>query len=209
MKAVTETDRFVVYDEVVANETYEEMWNFIQNIEYAGPHSSGWTKVWRLNDGSPFGSQQVYHTDAPFNSPFDHFHQVCLEMDRRHPELTGEWEEISMRAYLYPRGTKLSWHNDTGYEGAVIMYVHPYWGSTWGGELMIAQTPEGGPTLPHIDHRHEDQFLAAMGAGYYVTAKPNRVVLQRANVWHQINRIDDDAGDHVRAALVGFYKKSR
>ena len=53
----------------------------------------------------------------------------------------------------------------------------------------------------------EDKFLSAHGFGTYVTCKPNRLVLTRPGVWHSINRVDDDAGDHCRASVVGFFKE--
>ena len=209
MKNVIETDRFAIYDDVLPNDKFPVMWNYAEQENYSQPHQQGWKKVWRLNDGEPFGTKLYYHTDAPFNMPMDNFHAICLDMAEKHPDLLGEWDEISMRTYLYPRGAKLSWHNDTGYEGVVIYYIHPYWGSTWGGELFVANTPKGGPGLAHLDHRQEDYFLSEIGCGHYVTSKPNRAVIQSPNVWHQVNRIDDDAGDHIRAAMIGFFRKGR
>jgi hypothetical protein len=135
--------------------------------------------------------------------------QFCMtNVAKAHPGMIPSWGSLILRSYLYPRGTKLNWHNDLGYKAASIFYVHPEWSGTWGGELMIARTPEGvNLPPPHLDHKAEDKFLETFGIGTYITCKPNRLVLTRAGVWHSINRVDNDAGDHARASVVGFYKE--
>src|SRR5690606_9772217 len=137
VKRVISNDRFVVYDDVLPQDQFFELWNYVQNEKFVIPHMSGWQKVWRLNDGHPYGSMSYKHSDAPFNIPLDIFHELCLKMAETNSEFLEDWDEITMRTYLYPRDTKLSWHNDTGYAGAIVYYAHPYWGSTWGGELFI------------------------------------------------------------------------
>ena len=119
---------------------------------------------------------------------------------------------MSVRPYLYPRGTKLSWHDDsTVYCAAATYYCHLKWGSTWGGELMVAEVPGlaqvfQGKNLskPHMDHEWEDQYINIYGMGNFITPKPNRLVLMAPGTYHAINRVDADAGDHLRAAIVGF-----
>jgi hypothetical protein len=204
---LTETEDFVVYDDVVDEKQLASAWVAVQSEDYAIPHMGGWSKVWRATDGSPMGSRDYETSDKPFGNYMDAMSFYIAGAAKAHPAIVPSWDKLILRSYIYPRGTKLNWHNDMGYKAAAIFYVHPEWASTWGGELMIARTPDSG-TLPppHLDHREEDRFLATFGIGTYITCKPNRLVLTRGGVWHSINRVDADAGDHCRAAVVGFFK---
>src|SRR5437016_561861 len=87
----------------------------------------------------PAGHEGVLPSQAPFNTPLDLMVKPAVEVARLHPEIVAGFEDISLRSYLYPRGSKLSWHDDrTEFSGALTYYIHPRWGSTWGGELMVA-----------------------------------------------------------------------
>lgn len=202
-----ETEDCAVYDDVLEQPQFEALWASVQCEEYLTPHVSGWSKVWRLNDGTGVGGREYDSSRCPLGNWVDLMNMMFTNVANAHPNLAPSWTNISIRPYLYPRGTKLSWHNDLGYIAAAIFYVHPEWASTWGGELMLARTPPSGDMPPpHLDHRHEDNFLATYGLGTYITCKPNRLVLTRAGVWHAINRVDADAGDHCRASVVGFFR---
>lgn len=206
MIKVHETEDFVVYDDVLPQDQFEAVWAAVQHEQYLMPHVAEWSRVWRLTDGSCVGSRPYETSEGPTGRYVDLMNSMFTNAATNHPGLVPGWDRIIIRSYLYPRGTKLSWHNDLGYAGAAIFYVHPEWASTWGGELMIARTPpcEATPS-PHLDHREEDRFLASYGMGFYITCKPNRLVLTRPGVWHSINRVDSDAGDHCRASVVGFF----
>lgn len=207
MIKLIENEDLVVYDDVLEPAQFEAVWGSVQQEEYLTPHVSGWSKVWRLTDGTGVGGRDWDGAGCPYGNYVDLMNMLFSNVAKAHANLIPEWKTITIRSYLYPRGTKLSWHNDLGYLGAVIFYAHPEWGSTWGGELMVARTPpcENVPP-PHLDHRQEDKFLATYGVGTYVTCKPNRLVLTRPGVWHAINRVDADAGDHCRASVVGFFR---
>lgn len=208
MIRVHETEDFVVYDEVLEKAQFDAVWAAVQQEEYLTPHVSGWSKVWRLTDGQCIGGKYYDASKGPFSNYVDLMNSMFTGVAKMHPGLIPGWDNLTIRPYLYPRGTKLSWHNDLGYAGAVIFYCHPEWASTWGGELFIAKTPPcASMAPPHLDHRFEDKFLSTYGFGSYVTCKPNRLVLTRPGVWHSINRVDEDAGDHCRASIVGFFKE--
>lgn len=203
-----ETEDFVVYDDVLPPDQFSAVWAAVQNEEYMMPHISGWSKVWRLTDGVCLGGRDYDTSKGVPEGYASLMNSMFTNIAKAHPAIVPGWDRMTIRPYLYPRGTKLSWHNDLGYVGAVIFYVHPEWASTWGGELMIARTPPCATVPPpHLDHREEDKFLGAYGTGAYITCKPNRLVLTRAGVWHSINRVDEDAGDHCRASVVGFFKE--
>lgn len=208
MKLIGSSEKFGVYDEVFTPEEQKMLWQYVQDADYTTPHAGKWTKVWRLNDALVMGGTPSYYSHRPFGNALDLITFYAEKFADRHDFLT-EWSEISIRPYLYPRNTKLSWHNDAGYAGALIFYVHPYWSSSWGGELMIAQTPPGGFTAPHLDRADQDRFLEMFGMGQYISAKPNRAVITGANVWHAINRVDADAGDNIRASIVCFFMKDK
>lgn len=208
MRKTIETEEFVVYDDVLNKEDFFKISTSAQAEQYTIPHINNWLKVWRVSDGLPLGSKMYHHTARPFNNYIDVMDHIFCEVAKLHPKILESFEEIAIRSYLYGRDTKLSWHNDEGYHGAAIFYTHKYWASTWGGELLIAKTPtvEGGVPNPCLDHEFEDKFLEYYGHGQYITCKPNRLVLTKGGIWHSINRVDKDAGDHVRSSIVAFYK---
>lgn len=208
MIKLTETEDFAIYDDVLDQEQFNAVWQSIQQENFLMPHLNGWSKVWRLTDGNCIGSKDYNINDAPFNNYMDLMQFVITKTAENHKNILSTWSKLMLRCYLYPRGTKLNWHNDAGYAGAAIFYAHPTWASTWGGELMLARTPPNvNLPLPHLDHLVEDKFLETFGIGTYITCKPNRLVLTRPGVWHSINRVDNDAGDHCRATVVGFFKE--
>lgn len=206
MYKLFQKDFCAVYDDVMKPEEFSSIWQFVQMENYMMPHITNWSKVWRITDGTSLGGNLYDNSDAPFNNQMDLINHYIVEIAKMHPELIGEYKKLYLRSYIYPRGTKLSWHNDKGYTAAIIFYTHPYWGSTWGGELLIAKTQEvQGVPPPHLDHTFEDSLLSQYGYGHFITPKPNRLVITKGGVWHQINRVDDDAGDHCRASIVGFF----
>lgn len=207
MHKVAETEDFVIYDDVLDADQFNNVWTSVQHEDFLMPHISGWSKVWRITDGVCMGSKDYSTLESPFNNYMDLMQFFIVNTAKMHANIVEEWDKIILRSYLYPRGTKLNWHNDLGYAGAAIFYAHPKWSSTWGGELMLARTPPtGNLPPPHLDHSQEDTFLETYGMGTYITCKPNRLVITRPGVWHSINRVDDDAGDHCRAAVVGFFR---
>jgi hypothetical protein len=202
-----ETESFVIYDDVMDEDQFSMIWKAVQSDDYAIPHISGWSKVWRATDGTTMGSRPYENSEHPFNNYMDLMYFYMSNAAKSNKNILDSWNALTLRSYIYPRGTKLSWHNDVGYKAAAIFYVHPEWSGTWGGELMIANTPPDANFFPpHLDHREEDRFLETYGMGTYITCKPNRLVLTKGGVWHSINRVDPDAGDHCRCSVVGFFK---
>lgn len=207
MIKLIETNEFAVYDDVMDEDQFSLVWAAVQAEDYGIPHMGGWSKVWRATDGMAMGSKNYEVSDKPFGNYMDAMRFYISNAAKNHNNIIPSWDHLMLRSYIYPRGTKLNWHNDMGYKAAAILYVHPEWASTWGGELMLAKTPDSCDLpAPHLDHREEDRFLEKFGVGTYVTCKPNRLVLTKGGVWHSINRVDADAGDHCRVSVVGFFK---
>jgi hypothetical protein len=215
MRLVLKTARAVVYDDVLTREEFASCWAWVQQEEYAAPQAAGnWLKVWRLTDGAGVGGPQYNQSARPWYKPdLERAADRILEAAAAHPDLILPWADVAFRSYLYPRQTKLSWHDDSAvYTGAATFYTHPKWGSTWGGELMVAEVPgwdqvaNRPPVGPHLDHEWEDQYIQLYGLGQWIAPKPNRLVLMAPGTYHQINRVDADAGDHCRCSIVGFFR---
>jgi hypothetical protein len=213
-------DKIAVFDSVLSPDAFTDIWTHVQNEEYETPTRQGyWVKTWRLGDGPVSSGRNRRLSHGPFACALDAFSEALIGIAEKHAEIVGargvDWQDISMRCYLYFRGSKLSWHEDAaGYSGAFTFYAHPKWGSTWGGELMIADiagheaVQAGARTGPHLDHAWEDQYLLGHGRGTFISAKPNRLVLLAPHVYHAINRVDPDAGDHARCTVSGFFLRA-
>ena len=216
MRLLFKTANVAVYDDVLSKEDFQKVWLYIQQENYSKPSASGtWLKVWRTGDAEPLGTRAYWASDAPFMTPLSLVHEKCQELGKNHPEIVKPFADTTYRSYIYPRGVKLSWHDDSDvYMGAMTFYAHQKWGSTWGGELMVAQVPpinsvfkDGIPNGPHLDHDWEDQYINLYAMGTYINPKPNRMVIMAPGTYHAINRVDADAGDHARCSVVGFYLK--
>lgn len=218
MKITLKTKNYVVIDDLLPRDQFENLWLHVQNESYINPHSTqtGWQKVWRLNDYNCLGGPSYVLSKKPFNNYMDGASSWMLAAAKHAEDISGKqgenWVDATFRSYVYPRGSKLSWHNDAGnYYAALTYYTHPYWGSTWGGELLVANVSKNIPTTvktaPHLDHKWEDEYLAEIGAGQWIFPKPNRLVIMAGGAYHSINRIDDNAGDNCRCSIVGFFLK--
>src|SRR5579859_5437563 len=130
MKLVFNTDKIAVFDDVIEDKNlFQQIWVAFQNEDFSYPHQNGnWVKVWRLNDGMPLGSQEYHYTKKPYNNYMDVVSHVFAELAKSCEKIVGkDWNEITLRSYIYKSGTKLSWHNDAErYSGAITFYVHPY-----------------------------------------------------------------------------------
>lgn len=216
MKLVLQTPDCAVYDDVLSSAVFAAVWSFTQREDYTTPfHSGRWQKVWRVTDSYPLSGPQYVYSRRPFGNALDQAVESFLELAAAHPEIVDASGcasiDLSMRPYLYPRGTKLSWHDDdkTVYRGAMIYYAHQRWSPHWGGELFIADPPPAAyeplPDGPHLDHSAQDEYLMQLGTGRYIVPKPNRLVLLRSDTFHMLARIDPDAGNHVRCSIAGFF----
>jgi hypothetical protein len=216
MRQVFKNSKFSIWDDVLPPDIFDKVWLHAQFENYSSALSNNWIKVWRIGDNNPLGSPEYRWSKQPFNNYMDLIGNVFLQIAKNSNELIVDWDDLVLRSYIYPRNTKLSWHNDAEtYAGAFTYYIHPKWGSTWGGELLISQTPtfeemKKKPLVgPHLDHEWEDEYILEYGMGQWISPKPNRCVLMAPGVYHAINRVDADAGDHARVSIVGFLMKNK
>lgn len=215
MKEVVNSQKFAIYDDVMNKEDFTAVWDYVQNEEYTFTHMHKWMKVWRVGDGFPLGGVSYNPANAPFGNGMDLAWNYLRQIAEKHQDILGvqnkDWEEISLRSYIYGRGTKLSWHNDAGYTGAIVFYTHPRWSCTWGGELLIAEIKKGTEhdVGGQLDHHWRDTVVNKWGVGQFIVPKPNRAVVTSQHIWHTINRVDEDAGDYTRCSIVCFFHNKK
>jgi hypothetical protein len=223
MKLTAKDSNVAVVDEVFSEEIFKSFWQYFNSLDFAYRSMSGWSKVWRINDGQILAGAPYYHNQAPFNNMMDIIDQSVYGLAKQHLEsIVGkegeDWHDILYTPYIYPSGTKISWHDDQGYSGACIFYPHQIWNPHWGGELMVAKTPteeerrnmQVKPVESEMMTRnYVGQLLDIYGMGMYVSPLPNRMVFTSGSTWHAINRVDQAAGDNVRCSIVAFFLKEK
>ena len=162
MKLVAQTAQFHVYDDVLSEKDFRDVWNYVQLESYVPVHHEEWVKVWRLSDGVPLGATASVLYESPKRAPGaaaeegvkgTRVYPTHTGLDRVLEALAGhvdelaklvgqrgvDFDNISARSFLYPQGTGLSWHEDAvNYSGGYAFYAHPEWNVQWGGELLIA-----------------------------------------------------------------------
>jgi hypothetical protein len=233
MKEVFSSPQCIVFDDLVPKSDFHVLWRYFQDVEFCYVQNQKWIKINRLSDGNCLFGPVHFLTGKcskgagsvfPEGDEIDIFWRALQKVAEQSEELLGrlgvQWIDCFARAYLYPAGSGLSWHNDgTGTTGAYVYYVHPVWNSQWGGELLVLndaprQTPcalrtlPSGATkriLPALDNSAESQYLMNTGWGNFFLPKPNRFVLIKGGTHHQVKKVESAAGDHARCAFAGFF----
>jgi hypothetical protein len=227
MRLTAKDSSLAVLDDVLDKERFDLFWNYFNGLDFAYRNATTWQKVWRLNDGQVVASASSYRSKGPFNSPLDWIDQTVVGLAQQHFEdIVGkegvDWKDVIYTPYIYPTGTKISWHDDFGYTGACIFYPHQEWSPFWGGELFIAKTPppeerqqivlannSKGSVSNNITREYVAPLLNTHGMGVYVAPLPNRMTFTSGSVWHAVNRVDQAAGDKVRCSIVAFFLKEK
>jgi Rps23 Pro-64 3,4-dihydroxylase Tpa1-like proline 4-hydroxylase len=217
MREVISNKSMVVWDNVLESDQFGRLMVEFSNKSFKRQHNTNWEKVWRPGDGEILReSSSMYTVNFPNDTALSELHDVMLHECEQHPEICGvrgvDWHSLILTMYIYPAGSRLSWHGDGGdYTAAMTFYCHPRWSPHWGGELLVANTPPTDmmPKVdyevnPSIDHSQLDAFISAFGVGHMIVPKPNRLVLMKSGICHMVNRIDQAAGDHLRMSVVGF-----
>ncbi|MFK0216543.1 2OG-Fe(II) oxygenase [Streptomyces sp. NPDC090298] len=145
--------------------------------------------------------QRLTHTadDAP------RWQRAVKEQIRAHLDLLaapGAEDRLSLTlsAWGYPAGTRLSWHNDAGAGriGAYVYFTHPTWSSDWGGGLALIDEES------RADATDGDALVHTATHPTLVLPRPNRLVVFRAHTMHAVQRVDATAGDRLRRTWTGF-----
>jgi hypothetical protein len=142
MKLVARSAQFHVYDDVLSENDFRAVWNYVQLESYVPVHHDEWAKVWRISDGIPLGATAAVFYEKPkpaggavaggaaaagdarrglsraypTHSGLDRVLETIVNHLDQFAELVGkrsvDFDNISARSYLYPQGTGLSWHED-------------------------------------------------------------------------------------------------
>jgi len=215
---------FRVVDDLLDEDAWTAVWSDFQFMDMHPVART--TGAWKLDDGVPLGGEEVVVTrsidatadDAGEGEELGSMQRLVAAIIAN-PEfydglVDSAWDRVSVRPYVYPQETGLSWHCDDSeiYAGAFIYYAHPHWNAHWGGELLIAERdPERDEELgemPIMGHRFETESyserLLEMGCGNFIMPKPNRLVLL-GGAPHMIARVHRAAGAAIRASAAGFF----
>lgn len=218
MKLISRDDNHAVLDGVLEDGVFDKFSSFFNNLDFAYRSLTGWQKVWRVSDGLILAGPAYYAFKAPHNCMMDLLGSIVGTLAEQHLEsIVGkkgeDWDDYFMTPYIYPVGTKISWHNDYGYSAAAIFYTHRVWNPNWGGELLLAKTsPEKekeSVCIDTVDRGSLVPLLNEYGVGNYISPLPNRLVFTKGKTWHSINRVDPSAGDALRNSVVTFFYKRK
>lgn len=220
MRLTSRCDAFAVYDDVLDDERWSEVWTWFQFEDLAPvTRTEG---AWKLADGAPLAGPDAHTPNRdgaplpdgaeayPTDAPVDHVLEVLLERAGELSTWVGDdWRRIVGRPYVYPAGAGLSWHRDDHqlYSGAFVYYAHPEWNAAWGGALLVAEhdAPHDLPVMPwRFDNREFSEAVLSSGVGRYVLPRPNRLVVLGSQP-HCVTPVAAAAGQHVRASVAGFF----
>lgn len=183
MKVFFENDQFMVVDDFLPADQFEQMWRWFHVAPFFPNDVRGLYGAWRLDDGRVmrgpdvyFGSvaQQVAASDP---GAFAHPTGTGIDLLLNHFSRSGEvfeklvgkegkdWRTLAAAPRLYERGSSLYWHRDTPsvVTGSCTYYAHKAWNVQWGGELFIAH-----PSACNIPERNGPSMIApkeVMGKG--------------------------------------------
>lgn len=227
-RQILHDENVMIVDHFLPAGDHLRLWEFFQKQQFRFVNSDKWIKAFRVQDGHPLrgptfrlgeppprdgGMQLIYYpTETIIDSFIDSLSSAELDI----PGFLKcvETFKVMSTLYAYPTGTALSWHKDAVYKGAFIYYVHPYWGATWGGELLVASPDDNeratdqtqAVSTPAFDAREESAFLMDTGKGRYYMPKPNRLIVIRPGVNHMVKKVEPNAGENLRCSISGFFE---
>lgn len=220
MKIVTQTEKYMVIDEFLDRDTFDQITTYCQEQDYEFKNAVTWDKVWRTGDGRPLIQREKIIFNRRFSidpdNPASIFAaQLNALVSQKVNFIKKTWNSFSCVSSIYPADTALSWHDDGKDKlGAYSYYTHPSWNVLWGGELQIADHApieslgkDNTVTANNqsLHNRVENEFLMEIGSGVYIMPKPNRLVLLAPKTLHMVRRVDKNAGNNCRMSLQGFF----
>jgi hypothetical protein len=235
MTAVYADEQFAVFDDVLSPEQFRSYWDYCQRETYQSVHAHGRVEGFRLDDGDPLAGRLVAWPSVSLDGlippgldlgkaalkfyPTGQAIDAVLEAIKAHAPLVShlvgvegkDWAGIKASPSIMPRGSGVSWHQDSGpYSGAVIFYAHPEWNVLWGGELLVADIStkcikERRERVHRFENRAENEEMMRVGMGRFVMPRPNRLVFVAPGMRHQVAKVTPAAGNHPRVALAGFF----
>jgi Rps23 Pro-64 3,4-dihydroxylase Tpa1-like proline 4-hydroxylase len=240
MRVVHKESHFIVIDDFLPDDVFNSIYDFICMRDYKHINAHGAVaRVWRLRDGFPLRSVDSYFKcyqdktskqrwEFPVDNVMDQFADA---MDRILPALEPyiggvrqQWDRFSVTSWMYPRGTGLSLHEDSGpYSGAYTFFVNPRWNIHWGGQLMVLPE-QATAVIEHykskqgekafrlkkwVDSDEEEALLAQIPVAMSVVPRPNRLVVMSKQAQHLVSTVNDNAGDTPRMSIAGFFELNK
>jgi Rps23 Pro-64 3,4-dihydroxylase Tpa1-like proline 4-hydroxylase len=220
MRLTESGERYVVYDDFLSPSEFEHAASLMRRADLAetysvisaerdGPahRSRGMSFSARIGDEGTGGRPPAFKAIA----------QAVRAEARLFGEAGVSWDKLTYTFWQYPAGSRLGWHNDAGRgrQGEFIVYLHPEWDISWGGELLLFdREPRAllemlGVSAETIEALSPqallDEILRTCEASpLAVLPRPNRLVMVKANTVHTVRRVDHTAGSHRRCTLTGF-----
>lgn len=234
MQTTMECEQFVVFDDVLAADELEKLWQYFQAQPFMPINAGAPGSPWLPTDGRPMTGPGVHvwadpaaaipdakNAKFPTGAPIDLVLQRLVDNQARLAPWVGpsveEWAVLTAATWLYSAGSALSWHTDGAmYSGAFSFYLHAAWDPHWGGELVLAHPGARnqrelvkGDYSERFDRSRLASTIADVGIGTAIVPRPNRLVVIAGGHPHKIARVDAAAGNHVRASISGFYVRAR
>lgn len=226
---VLEQPEVLVVDNFLPNDAWNKIYNQVQVDKWS--KTSPDEKFWHFTDGENFKNQKRWYSKGPFNDNTDLWFDHFIKFLDNCPEaklFAKDYIEIAMRCHAYPAGSKNPWHNDLGFP-TYTYYLHKDWQINWDATLLVvpynklnydqiinlkpgtihhdSYTKTNSP-MEMFEQKEKYQPIIDYGLGYFVSPKPNRLVLINKKVNHGITRVDSDAGDNLRISLTGMIMES-
>jgi len=242
-RKVFESPGGVVYDDFLPEDLYEKVYHYACVSDYERINTHGRVKkVWRIRDGFPLRSRLdlfyfanearrpkpkpdwAYPTNTTLDGFAEHLNRLAPKAASYIGKSKQDWDRFSATAWIYPRGTALSLHDDGSgiYSGAFTYFLNPHWDIHWGGLLLFIdqhasralqdyKTPEN--VMDYYNGKWieplENQFVLDPGLAHCIFPKRNRVVFIHPEAYHLVTKVYDDAGDQCRMSLAGFFHKPK
>lgn len=236
MKIVHKDSHFIVIDDFLPEEVFQKVYDFVCIRDYKHINTQEKvSRVWRVRDGFPLRSTKSYFRtyenkplkeawEFPVQNVMDEFalcmDEIRAELAQYIGEANKHWNRFSVTSWLYPRGTGLSLHEDSGpYSGAYTFFLNPRWNIHWGGQLMIlpeqASDAVEGISKPNdsnyrlkkwADNNDEESLIADLPISMSVLPRKNRLVVMSKRAHHLVTTVNDNAGDTLRMSIAGFFE---
>jgi hypothetical protein len=202
-----------VFDDVLPQDTFDQLWLFMNLIAYQSTAAGIWAKVWNTGDGNIFRARD--HTTDHLGMPrsetvVDALVDRVIALARRQPALEG-LSGLTLIPYVWPAGTSISWHSDGASAdasdriGGFTYYVHKQWNAEWGGEFLLF--PERGRQALPFDNSELSKQIVSTGIGTWFAPRPNRLLFVVGDVLHKVAKTTPAAAP--RLTIQGFIHRRR
>jgi Rps23 Pro-64 3,4-dihydroxylase Tpa1-like proline 4-hydroxylase len=226
-KKVFESPQAIVFDNFLPENMFHKLHDDMLKVDYERINVSGkFNLTHQLQNGSPLRSVKhvFYHSDNatkpqgpdiyPSGSFMDAFIEHMLAVKPHIEHVVGKegeaWDVVSVKSCLYPPGTGLALHSDAApnFSGGYDYCLNPQWKPHWGGMLLLV---DGDARRAIIESgggmRSVDELVIEHGFAQTIFPKKNRAVFIAKGAYHMITRVNEQAGDHARMSLTGFFQR--